>query len=71
MLNWLKNFLIIVTVGGIIFLVVWGLFSINKDKEENPCHYNPQKCQCEEAGGLYFRGGFGADNCVFPPKQDK
>lgn len=26
---------------------------------------------CEDKGGIYYEGGFGADNCVFPPKETK
>ena len=27
--------------------------------------------KCEQAGGLYYSGGWGASNCVFPPKANQ
>ena len=26
---------------------------------------------CESKGGIFYEGGLGADNCVFPPKESQ
>lgn len=34
-----------------------------------PTDFSAPRKQCEAAGGLFYPGGWGADNCVFPPES--
>ena len=68
----------IIVILGIVCLVGGGTFwAISNDikeeklyKETGECQYAdfPDKCKCEKLGGIFYGGGFGTSNCVFPPK---
>lgn len=53
--------------------VVWVIANFEV-KHFQYCEKYPTEClngqeKCELAGGIFYGGGFGASNCVFPPKR--
>ena len=67
---------ILITLGiGILIGFIFGLPIWIMHERDKICNSNPKDKQCrgserlicEDAGGLYYSGGFGASNCVFPP----
>jgi len=59
--EWIAAVFIILVLGG----VLWGFIKV----ASQPLKKLGGQIQCEEAGGIFYHGGFGADNCVFPPKS--
>ena len=45
--------IIVIAILGLMFALAWFSASVDINK-------------CEQAGGIFYSGFFGADNCVFP-----
>lgn len=60
----------VVVISTVLFVGLYSAIKYENRCEENPrsCARNNQRFKCEDAGGLYFAGGYGAPNCTFPPK---
>ena len=64
--------LLITAFTTLVLLTFGGFFLERRECKENPRgHRCPQREQtlCEDAGGLFHAGGWGANNCVFPPSN--
>lgn len=46
-------------------IIICGLVDIKKQNELQ----NIERSKCEGAGGWFYSGDYGANNCVFPPKE--
>jgi len=66
-----------IIIGLMVFLVI-GFFVLivyiaaTDDRpvcERSENHWKCLKFRCEEIGGLYMPGNFGASDCIFPPAK--
>ena len=60
-----KIFLIAILIA---IMLVGGGCAIEEQREKIREEREKPRIKCEEAGGLFYPSGWGADNCVFPPE---